>query len=102
LPSQVPSSPQVETELCGQVSGELGGTPAGTNEQTPGAAGVLHALQVSVHALPQQRPSTQNPLAQSAAHPQAVPFALPAPPSAPQVGPSRPASCLGVGPPLCP
>ena len=72
LPSQVPSNPQVETGLCGQVSAELGGTPAATNEQTPGAAGVLHDLQLSVQAVLQQTPSTQNPVAQSAAHPQAA------------------------------
>jgi hypothetical protein len=99
LPSQVPSSPQVETELLGLVSGERGATPAGTSEQTPGAAGVLHALQVSVQALLQHTPSTQNPLAQSAVHPQAAPFALPAPPSARQAAPSCPPSGLGVPPP---
>jgi hypothetical protein len=35
---------------------------------------VLHDLHVSVQALLQQTPSTQNPLAQSPSHPQAVPL----------------------------
>jgi hypothetical protein len=99
LPSQVPSNPQVEAGLFGQVSAELGGTPAATNEQTPGAAGVLHDLQLSVQAVLQQTPSTQNPVAQSAAQPQAAPFALCAPPSGLQATPSRPPSVLGAGPP---
>jgi hypothetical protein len=98
----VPSRPQVEAGLCGQVAAEAGATPAGTNEQTPGAAGVLHDLQVSLQALSQQIPSTQNPLPQSAAHPQAAPLARWAPPSAPQVAPSCPAFGFGVPPPPCP
>jgi hypothetical protein len=80
------------------MSGDRGATPAATREQTPGAPGVLHALQVSAQAVLQQRPSTQNPLAQSAAHPQAAPFALPAPPSGLQATPSCPASGLGAPP----
>jgi hypothetical protein len=36
---------------------------------------VLHDLHVSVQALLQQTPSTQKPLAQSPAHPQAAPLA---------------------------
>jgi hypothetical protein len=102
LPSQVPSNPQVETGLCGQVSAELGATPAATKEQTPGAAGVLHDLQLSVQAVLQQTPSTQNPVAQSAAQPHAAPFALWAPPSGLHATPSRPPSVLGAGPPLWP
>ena len=81
LPSQVPSSPQVETGLCGQTLAALGATPAATNEQMPGAEGVLQDLQVSVQALLQQTPSTQKPLVQSASQPQAVPLVLRAPPS---------------------
>ena len=52
----------------------LGATPAGTNPQIPGDPGVLHALQVSVQALLQQTPSTQNPLTQSPAQPHAAAF----------------------------
>jgi hypothetical protein len=58
-----------------------GASPATTKLQIPGAAVVLHDLQVSPHALLQQTPSTQNPLAQSAAHAQAVPLVPFAPPS---------------------
>jgi hypothetical protein len=36
---------------------------------------VLQDLHVSVHALLQQTPSTQNPLAQSPSHPHAAPLA---------------------------
>ena len=52
-----------------------GESPAGTNAQIPGAPVVLQDLHVSVQALLQQTPSTQNPLAQSPAHPQAAPLA---------------------------
>ena len=81
LPSQVPSSPQDEAGLCGQTLATLGATPAATNEQTPGAEGVLQDLQLSVQALLQQTPSTQKSLVQSALQPQAVPLVLRAPPS---------------------
>jgi hypothetical protein len=52
-----------------------GDSPAGTNAQIPGAPVVLQDLHVSVQALLQQTPSTQNPLAQSPAHPQGAPLA---------------------------
>ncbi len=74
LPSQVPSSPQLETSEIGQLAARRGATPAGTSPQTPGEPGVLQALQVSVQALLQQRPSTQKPLAQSPGQAQARPF----------------------------
>ena len=45
---------------------------APTNEQTPSAAGRLHALHVSAQAVLQQRPSTQCPLRQSVSAPQAL------------------------------
>jgi hypothetical protein len=61
-PLQVPSSPQVEASALGQTLAARGGRPLGTNEQVPGDCGVLHALQVSVQAVLQQTPSTQNPL----------------------------------------
>jgi len=78
--------------------GELGATPAATNEQTPGAEGVLQDLQVSVQALLQQTPSTQNSLAQSVSQPQAAPLVLRAPPS-PQDLLSGPPSTLPPPPP---
>jgi hypothetical protein len=75
-PSQVPSSPQVATSDLGHVAVEGGALPAGTKLQTPGAPGLLHALHVSAQAVSQQTPSTQKPLAQSPAHPQAWPLGL--------------------------
>jgi hypothetical protein len=56
------------------VPAARGATPAGTNPQIPGEPGVLQALQVSVHALLQQTPSTQNPLTQSPPQAQAAPL----------------------------
>ena len=76
LPSQVPSRPQLDGSEAGQVLASRGGEPAGTEAQTPGELGVLQDLQVPVQALLQQRPSTQKPLAQSPAQPQARPLAL--------------------------
>jgi hypothetical protein len=98
LPSQVPSSPQEEGGLWGQTLAALGATPAATNEQIPGAEGVLHDLQVSVQALLQQMPSTQKPLVQSASQPQAAPLVLRAPPSWHDLR-SAPPSTLGPPPP---
>lgn len=74
-PSHVPSRPQVEGSEAGQTPAPRGAPPAGTNAQDPGAPAVLQDLHVSVHALLQQTPSTQNPLAQSPAHPHAAPLA---------------------------
>jgi hypothetical protein len=73
-PSHVPSRPQVDGSEAGQTPALGGAPPAGTNAQIPGAPAVLHDLHVSVHALLQQTPSTQNPLAQSPSHPQAAPL----------------------------
>jgi hypothetical protein len=98
LPSQVPSSPQVETTVFGQTSGERGGSPAATKEQVPGAETVLHDLQVSVQALLQQTPSAQKPLAQSAPQAHAVPLLLLIPPSRRQTAPSPPPSLFAGGP----
>jgi hypothetical protein len=75
-PLHDPSRPQVETSALGQTFPDRGGRPFGTNEQVPGDWGVLHALHVSVHAPLQQTPSTQKPLWQSPAQPQAWPFGL--------------------------
>jgi hypothetical protein len=98
LPSQVPSSPQDEAGLCGQTLATFGATPAATNEQTPGAEGVLQDLQLSVQALLQQTPSTQKSLVQSELQPQAAPLVLRAPPS-PHDLPSGPPSTLPTTPP---
>jgi hypothetical protein len=55
----------------------------------------LHDLQVSVQALLQQTPSTQNPLVQSPSQPQAAPFAalILLVPLQATVGASPPPSC---------
>jgi hypothetical protein len=61
---------------------------------------VLHDLQVSLHAVLQQTPSTQKPLVQFALQAQAVPLALVVPPSWPQPTastPSVPPSFFGDG-----
>jgi hypothetical protein len=101
-PLHVPSSPQVEGSDMGQTLGERGGSPLGTNEHVPGDCGVLQALQASPHALLQQRPSTQNPLWQSPAHPHACPLGrrMPLVPVQAGAAPASPASgALGVPPP---
>jgi len=60
--------------LLGHTPADRGGSPAATKLQMPGAEIVLQDLHVSVQALLQQTPSTQNPLSQSPAQPQAVPL----------------------------
>jgi hypothetical protein len=74
-PSHVPSRPQVEGSAAGQTAALRGAPPAGTNAQIPCDPAVLQDLHVSVQALLQQTPSTQNPLAQSPPHPHAAPLA---------------------------
>ena len=98
LPSQVPSSPQDEVGPWGQTLATLGATPAATNEQMPGAEGVLQDLQLSVQALLQQTPSTQKLLVQSVSQPQAAPLVLRAPAS-PHDLLSGPPSGLPTAPP---
>jgi hypothetical protein len=105
LPSQLPSSPQVETLAAGQVAGSRGATPTGTKLQVPTAPWTLQALHVSVQAEEQQTPSTQKPLAQSAAQPQAAPFVLPPPsPAAHEIAspPFRSVPASLAGPADCP
>jgi hypothetical protein len=80
-PLHAPSSPQVEMSDCGHTLAARGGEPFGTKEHVPGAAAVLHALHVSVQAVLQQTPSTQNPLVQSPPHPHACPFVFFIPPA---------------------
>jgi hypothetical protein len=74
LPSQVPSSPQLEASPAGQMAGERGAPPVGTGAQIPGDPCTLHDRQVPVQAVLQQTPSTQNPLWQSPSQPQVSPF----------------------------
>jgi len=74
-PSHVPSRPQVDGSDAEHTPALRGAPPAGTKAQIPGALALLHDLHVSAQALLQQTPSTQNPLAQSPAHPQAAPLA---------------------------
>jgi hypothetical protein len=85
----VPSSPQVEAAVVVQAPSR-GFTPLGTDAQVPTAPGTSQALQVSRHAVAQQTPSTQNPLAQSPSQPHAVPSALRVPPPSPRVPPPSP------------
>jgi hypothetical protein len=73
-PSHVPSRPHVDGSEAGQTPALRGVPPAGTKAQIPGAPAVLQDLHVSVQALLQQTPSTQNPLAQSPSHPQPPPL----------------------------
>jgi hypothetical protein len=80
------------------MSGVRGASPAATKLHVPGADFVLHDLQVSLQALLQQTPSTQNPLAQAAPHAHAAPLAALVPPSRPQEIASPPASFLLDGP----
>jgi hypothetical protein len=98
-PSQVPSSAQLEAAALGQVLAARGAVPFGTNAHVPGDSGRLQTLQVSVQAVAQQTPSTQNPLAQSAVQPQAAPFALRAAPPSPVPAPQTSASGAASPPP---
>jgi hypothetical protein len=89
FPSQVPSSPHVETSAAGQSLASRGAPPAGTKLHSPDDPWTSHALQLSVQEVLQQTPSTQKPLWQSAAQPQAAPFILvPLPPSLEHAAPS--------------
>jgi len=71
-----PSVPQLEGALAAQSS--CGSVPTVTLAQVPFGAPVserAHALHEPVHALPQQKPSTQKPLAHSSLAVHAVPVA---------------------------
>jgi hypothetical protein len=80
-PSQVPSSPQVETSLFGHSLADRGEAPEATSVHVPGEPGALQVLHVSPQATLQQTPSAQKPLAQSAAHAHDWPFGLRAAPA---------------------
>jgi hypothetical protein len=69
LPSQVPSSPQLDMADAAQSAAARGAPPAGTAVQMPGDPWTLHAMQVPVQAVLQQTPSTQKPLWQSLSQP---------------------------------
>jgi hypothetical protein len=58
-PSQVPSSPQVETSACSQSP--PGSSPAGTGVHVPRAPVRLQAWHAAVHGPPQQIPCAQAP-----------------------------------------
>jgi hypothetical protein len=100
-PLHVPSRPHTVASVVGHIEATRGAMPFGTKLQIPGEPGALQVLQVSPHAALQQMPSTQKPLWQSAAHPQACPFALFAPGVGLQAvgGPSPPSCGLAATPP---
>jgi hypothetical protein len=81
-PLQAPERPHVLGACAGQLP--RGSCPSGTAAQVPTAPATLQAEQVSVQALPQQTPSTQNPVAHCCPwlHAAAAPrFAAQVPPS---------------------
>jgi hypothetical protein len=59
--------PQLEFEPVQRYGAQLGlpGLPAGTTVHCPSAVRSLHVSQAPEHALLQQNPSTQNPVAHS-------------------------------------
>src|SRR6185436_9114246 len=73
-PSHLPSQLQVDGAAAGQKVGVRGVSPAGLYTQTPGAPPPLHLAHSPVHALSQQTPSAQKPLAQSPADAHGAPI----------------------------
>jgi hypothetical protein len=76
-PSHVPSNPQLSVDSC--MHSLPGSVPAVTGRHRPSAAPVsapAHALQPPVHAVSQQTPSTQLPLAHSEPALHTVPLVL--------------------------
>jgi hypothetical protein len=69
VPLHVPSRPQTE-EVVGQSLGWRGLAPLSSETQTPSEPSLAQVRQPAPQASLQQYPSTQNPLEQSAAHPQ--------------------------------
>src|SRR5262245_60195784 len=100
-PSHMPSVPQVDGACCAHsLSGSV---PFVTGRQRPSAAPVLlfaQALQLSVQADSQQKPSTQKPLPHSAAAVQLVPLPAPVGVSVPPSSPPAPA--VPPPPPVAP
>ncbi len=71
VPSQVPSSPQVDLSWATHWLATSGLTPAGVSVQVPSAVPKLHVMHVPPHAVSQQIPSAQKPLPHCAAVQQA-------------------------------
>ena len=88
-PSQVPSGPQVDALSAGHCKGLLGFAPEGTRLHSPRAIGRLQALQVSVQAVAQHTPSTQNPVRHSLSQVQASAFPLDFAPASVEHTPGR-------------
>jgi hypothetical protein len=74
-PSHVPSLPQLAAPRSTQTA-RGSAAPAATAVQVPGADANAQLWHAEVHALSQQTPSTQNPLAHSAAAPHECPLGL--------------------------
>jgi len=87
LPSQKPSCPHWGIGPAGQSEELVGLAPAGTGRHVPVEPSALQVMHFPVHALSQQTPSAQWPLAQSELHEQVSPVrVLALPPSLQTVG----------------
>jgi len=75
-PSHFPSRPQVDAASARQVDAVRGSEPAGKFTQLPAMPSAAQVLHPSVHALVQQTPSTQKPLAHSPEQVHASPVSL--------------------------
>ena len=80
-PSQVPSRPQPLAAEATHVLAVRGLPPGWMPMHTPGDSSAAQVIQPSVQVVLQQTPSTQKPLAQSPAQPQAAPLIFPLPAS---------------------
>ena len=80
-PSQVPSRPQPLAAEATHVLAVRGLPPGWMPMHMPADSSAVQVMQPSVQAVLQQTPSTQKPLAQSAAQAQAWPLILPLPAS---------------------
>src|SRR5262245_47634012 len=96
-PSHSPSFPQVDVASC--MHSLSGSVPPVTGRQRPFAWPVFafaHAIQPAPHAVSQQTPSAQKPLAQSAAVVQEAPFAAASAPAS--IAPPVPAALVPAAP----
>ena len=75
VPSHMPVEPQVDAASTGHWS--RGSVPSCALTQVPTVPWSAHVTHVPVHALLQQTPSAQKPLAQSAAVAHELPIGLP-------------------------
>jgi hypothetical protein len=73
-PLQVPSVPQVPAPWLAHWLAGTGGCPAAMFVHVPGEPASAHDLQVAVHAVAQQTPCAQMPLAQSPPAEQVAPL----------------------------